>query len=161
MARKNTQFNSNRPRKYFNKSNGRRKKRIGFEELKNSYPFLTGGSSVYESFCTPKVDAYLLHDKKMESQLNDEFDEWYFENKGSHQRPFNLRRVEEYNRPKIFLRQSDVKFTATYVQEFVFGNYSLFNIYHSENRKEELKYLLAILNSKLLTFYGRQERHRK
>ena len=55
---------------------------------KNSYPFLTGGSSVYESFCTPKVDAYLLHDKKMESQLNDEFDEWYFENKGSHQRPF-------------------------------------------------------------------------
>ena len=123
---------------------------------KNSYPFLTGGSSVYESFCTPKVDAYLLHDKKMESQLNDEFDEWYFENKGSHQRPFNLRRVEEYNRPKIFLRQSDVKFTATYVQEFVFGNYSLFNIYHSENRKEELKYLLAILNSKLLTFYGRE-----
>ena len=38
----------------------------------------------------------------------------------------------------------------------MFGNYSLFNIYHSENRKEELKYLLAILNSKLLTFYGRE-----
>jgi hypothetical protein len=40
MARKNTQLNSNRPRKYFNKIDGRWKKRIGFEELKDSYPFL-------------------------------------------------------------------------------------------------------------------------
>jgi hypothetical protein len=124
--------------------------------VKNSYPFLKGGSSVYKSFCKPLIDAYLIHDKKMESKLNDEFDEWYFENKGSHQRPFNLRKVEEYNRPKIFLRQSDIKFTATYVEDFVFGNYSLFNIYHSENKKEELKYLLAILNSSLLSFYGRE-----
>ena len=125
-------------------------------QVKNSYPFLKGGASVCESFCKPLVDAYLLHDKKMESKLNDEFDIWYFKNKGSHQRPFNLRRLEEYNRPKIFLRQSDVKFTATYTEEFVFGNYSLFNIYHLENNEEELKYLLALVNSKLLTFYGRE-----
>jgi hypothetical protein len=38
----------------------------------------------------------------------------------------------------------------------VFGNYSLFNIYHSKNNKDELKYLLALLNSKLLSFYGRE-----
>jgi adenine-specific DNA-methyltransferase len=103
-------------------------------QVKNSYPFLKGGASVCESFCKPLVDAYLLHDKKMESKLNDEFDIWYFKNKGSHQRPFNLRRLEEYNRPKIFLRQSDVKFTATYTEEFVFGNYSLFNILTSRKR---------------------------
>jgi len=121
-----------------------------------SYPFLKGGASVYESYCTPAIDSYLLHDKNKESELNDEFDEWYFKNKGSHQRPFNLRRVEEYNRPKIFLRQSDIKFTATYIEDFVFGNYSLFNIYHSKNNKDELRYLLAILNSKLLSFYGRE-----
>ena len=125
-------------------------------QIKNSYPFLKGGQSVYQSYCKPVVDAYLLYDKKMESKLNDEFDKWYFENKGSHQRPFNLRRVEEYNRPKIFLRQSDVKFTATYTDEFVFGNYSLFNIYHSKNDVTELKFLLALLNSKLLSFYGRE-----
>jgi methylase of polypeptide subunit release factors len=121
-----------------------------------TYPFLKGGASVYESYCTPIIDSYLLYDKKKEAELNDEFDEWYFKNKGSHQRPFNLRKIEEYNRPKIFLRQSDVKFTATYIEDFVFGNYSLFNIYHSKNNKDELKYLLALLNSKLLSFYGRE-----
>jgi adenine-specific DNA-methyltransferase len=121
-----------------------------------TYPFLKGGTSVYESYCTPAIDSYLLHDKNKESELNDEFDDWYFKNKGSHQRPFNLRKVEEYNRPKIFLRQSDIKFTATYVEDFVFGNYSLFNIYHSKNNKDDLKYLLALLNSKLLSFYGRE-----
>jgi adenine-specific DNA-methyltransferase len=121
-----------------------------------TYPFLKGGASVYESYCTPAIDSYLLHDKNKESEFNDEFDEWYFKNKGSHQRPFNLRKVDEYNRPKIFLRQSDIKFTATYIEDFVFGNYSLFNIYHSKNNKDELKYLLALLNSKLLSFYGRE-----
>ncbi len=121
-----------------------------------TYPFLKGGASVYESYCTPAIDSYLLHDKNKESEFNDEFDEWYFKNKGSHQRPFNLRKVDEYNRPKIFLRQSDIKFTATYIEDFVFGNYSLFNIYHSKNSKDELKYLLALLNSKLLSFYGRE-----
>ncbi len=121
-----------------------------------TYPFLKGGASVYESYCTPAIDSFLLHDKNKESEFNDEFDEWYFKNKGSHQRPFNLRKVDEYNRPKVFLRQSDIKFTATYIEDFVFGNYSLFNIYHSKNSKDELKYLLALLNSKLLSFYGRE-----
>ncbi|MDO9152195.1 MAG: TaqI-like C-terminal specificity domain-containing protein [Paludibacter sp.] len=124
--------------------------------IKNSYPFLKGGSSVYESFCTPSINAFLLFDKVMESKLNDEFDKLYFKNKGSHQRPFNLRRADEYNRPKIFIRQSDIKFTATYIEDFVFGNYSLFNLFHTKNDKKELLYLLAILNSKLLTFYGKE-----
>ena len=126
------------------------------QQVNNSYPFLKGGASVYESYCTPIIEAYLIHDKKKESVLNDEFDDWYFKNKGSHQRPFNLRKKEEYNRPKIFLRQSDVKFTATLIYEFVFGNYSLFNIYHRKDDVIELKYLLALLNSKLLSFYGRE-----
>ncbi len=126
------------------------------KQVNNSYPFLKGGASVYESYCKPIIDAYLIHDKNRESLLNDEFDDWYFRNKGSHQRPFNLRKVEEYNRPKIFLRQSDIKFTATFLSEFVFGNYSLFNIYHPKNEIIELKFLLALLNSKLLSFYGRE-----
>ncbi|GET22995.1 Eco57I restriction-modification methylase domain-containing protein [Prolixibacter denitrificans] len=126
------------------------------KQVNNAYPFLKGGASVYESYCTPIIDAYLIHDKKKESLLNDEFDEWYFKTKGSHQRPFNIRKVEEYNRPKLFLRQSDVKFTATFLNEFVFGNYSLFNIYHPKNDVIELKYLLALINSKLLAFYGRE-----
>lgn len=126
------------------------------KQVSNSYPFLRGGASVYEAFCSPKIDAYLVFDKRKESSLNDEFDNWYYKNKGSHQRPFNLRKKEEYDRPKIFLRQSDVKFTGTYIEDFVFGNYSLFNIYHPKNDKTELKYLLGLLSSKVLSFYGRE-----
>ena len=125
--------------------------------VKNSYPFLTGGDSVGSSYCSPTWNKFLLHDKKMEQRLNDNFDKFYFKEKGSHQRPFNLRKIEEYNRPKIFLRQSDVKLTCTYVDDLIFGNYSLFNIYNVNNDISKLKYLLALLNSKLLSYYGREK----
>ncbi|MHB1686958.1 MAG: Eco57I restriction-modification methylase domain-containing protein [Ignavibacteriaceae bacterium] len=125
--------------------------------VKDSFPFLTGGDSVSSSYCNPSWDKYLLYKKEKERELNDEFDKNYYKEKGSHQRPFNLRQKEEYDRPKIFLRQSDIKFTGTYIEEMLFGNYSLFNLYNKKNNIRLLKYVLALLNSKLLSYYGVQK----
>lgn len=125
--------------------------------IKNSYPFLTGSDSIVGQFCKPIWSKYLLYDKKAERELNDEFDSWYFNQKGSHQRPFNLRRMEEYDRPKILLRQADIRFTATYSEELLFGNYSIFNLYSPTDDKEVLKFILALLNSKILSYYAVQK----
>lgn len=122
--------------------------------IKNSFPLLEGSKGIQHSYCLTSPTSYLIYDKKLENDLNNKFDKDYFVKKGSRQRPFNIRKIEEFNRPKIFLRQSDIKFTATYSENLVFGNYSLFTLYDKDNNKNLLKLILAILNSKLLTFYG-------
>ena len=121
---------------------------------KNYYPLLEGGSSVPKAYAIPTFSSYINYDKDLERELNDEFDKNYFETKGSHQRPFNLRKLDDFDRPKIFIRQSDIKVTATYSEELYFGNYSLFTLYDKANNKDLLKAYLAILNSKLISFYA-------
>lgn len=123
-------------------------------EKDGCYPLLLGSQSVPFRFSRCSFKKWLLYDKVAEKKLNEEYDKAYFEKKGSHQRPFNIRKLEEYNRPKIILRQSDVKLTATFCEELYFGNYSLFNIYRGDNNIIELKYILALINSNLMTFYA-------
>ena len=124
------------------------------ENVKNCYPLLTGGDSIKFSYCLPVVKKYILYDKKLEEELNNNFDKKYFRKNGSHQRPFNLRRIEEYDRPKIVIRQSDIKLTATYVEDLLFGNYSLFNVYSATNNTNLLKFILGVINSSLLSYYA-------
>lgn len=121
------------------------------------YPLLEGGKSIDKPYCCFKYSKYLKYNKDLETKLNDEFEKRYLKEKGSHQRPFNIRRREEFDRPKIFLRQSDVRLTATFVNELVFGNYSLFTIFDNSNDEMELKFLLGLINSKLLSFYAIQK----
>jgi hypothetical protein len=120
----------------------------------NHYPLLEGSYSVPFSYSNPKFESYINYDKKLEKIINNEFDKNYFETKGSHQRPFNLRKIEDFDRPKVFIRQSDVKVTATYSEKLLFGNYSLFTMYHNKNDNKFLKATLGIINSKLLSFYA-------
>ena len=120
----------------------------------NHYPLLEGGYSIPKPYSIPQYKSYINYDKSLESTLNDEFDQNYFKTKGSHQRPFNLRKVEDFNRPKIFIRQSDTRVTATYSEELFFGNYSLFTVYLNNDDTTLLKAYLAILNSKLISFYA-------
>lgn len=127
---------------------------LKLEAEQGTYPIMIGSDSIKNKYCDPKTNMFLLYDKDLEKKYNDEFNIRYLEEKGSSQRPFNLRRIDEYNRPKIVLRQSDNKFTATFTEKLMFGNYSLFNIYNKQNDSELLKLILGILNTKLLTWYG-------
>lgn len=120
----------------------------------NHYPLLEGGYSIPKPYAIPQFKSYINYDKSLESTLNDEFDENYFKTKGSHQRPFNLRKVEDFDRPKIFIRQSDIRVTATFSVNLLFGNYSLFTVYLDNDDSNLLKAYLAILNSKLISFYA-------
>jgi len=117
---------------------------------------LEGARSVRKPYGSPTPTAYLLYDKKIEKRLNDKFEREYLKKKGSHQRPFNLRTIEDFSKEKIFIRQSDIRVTATYSKDVVFCNYSLFCAYLKEN-KINISYVLAILNSKLITYYALQK----
>ncbi len=60
---------------------------------------------------------------------------------------------ERFLKPKLVIRQSDIRLTATYDEEGYHCDYNLFtaNILVSSNL--ELKYILSLLNSKLMTYY--------
>ncbi len=124
------------------------------KENDSYYPLLEGGFSIPKPYSIPKYSSYINYDKELEKKMNDEFDANYYRTKGSHQRPFNLRKIEDFNRDKIFIRQSDTRVTATYSADLLFGNYSLFTAYHKSNNIDLLKVYLAILNSKVITFYA-------
>lgn len=124
---------------------------------KGTYPICIGGKSLTRAFDCDVEGTYLLYDKSIEKRANDKFDKEYFEKKGSHQRPFNIRDIAEFNRPKIFVRQSDVRVTGALVEDLWFCNYSLFNLYDENNDVDKLKYILALLNSKLISYYSIQK----
>jgi len=60
---------------------------------------------------------------------------------------------ERFLNPKIVIRQSDTRLTATYDDEGFHCDYNLFTANKLPNSKLHLKYILAILNSKLMTYY--------
>ncbi len=127
---------------------------LGKKENDKCYPLLEGGASIKSSYIVPTFKSYILYDKSLEKEFNNKFEKKYLKEKGSHQRPFNLRTIEDFNRPKIFLRQSDSKFTATYSEDLFFGNYSLFTLYDNDNSKDKLFFILGLLNSKMMSYYG-------
>lgn len=67
------------------------------------------------------------------------------------------RTFDQFSNPRILIREITStfprSFVATYTDEVYLNNLSLINVLHSENNTEELKVLLALLNSELLSYY--------
>ncbi|MFA5656843.1 MAG: TaqI-like C-terminal specificity domain-containing protein [Dysgonamonadaceae bacterium] len=60
---------------------------------------------------------------------------------------------ERFLKPKLVIRQSDVRLTATYDDEGYHCDYNLFTANKLSSSPLELKYILSLLNSKLMTYY--------
>ena len=60
---------------------------------------------------------------------------------------------ERFLKPKLVIRQSDVRLTATYDDERYHCDYNLFTANKLSSAPLELKYILSLLNSKLMTYY--------
>ena len=60
---------------------------------------------------------------------------------------------ERFLKPKLVIRQSDVRLTATYDDEGYHCDYNLFTTNKLSSAPLELKYILSLLNSKLMTYY--------
>lgn len=60
---------------------------------------------------------------------------------------------ERFLKPKIIIRQSDIKLTATYDDKGYHCDYNLFTANKLSSSPLQLKYILSLLNSKLMTYY--------
>ena len=114
------------------------------------YPFINGSNNVqlYEIiFPSDKQQKdglmYFDFNKKVEKKIWDE-------GIGT---PSIGETNERFLKPKLVIRQSDVRLTATFDDEGYHCDYNLFTANKLSSSPLELKYILSLLNSKLMTYY--------
>ena len=121
------------------------------------YPLLEGASSVPHPYADIVWKSYVNYDLDLRDRLNEQYRlEAEKENKRS-PKVIGLGNLEQFKSPKIFIRLSDTRITATYTDKVVCGDLSLYvlTLPNLKNESTDLSiyYLLGILNSRLITSY--------
>jgi len=136
------------------------KKESFVKEKKTStmdYPLLEGSTGVPGPYCLIKYINYVTYDLSLRDRLNKEYKELSIKENKRSPKVIGLGDLDRFKSPKIFIRLSDSRVTATYTNEFVCADLSLYILtlpnLEEENTDFYLKYLLAIINSKLITYY--------
>jgi len=123
---------------------------ISDSKLNNNYhKVINGAKGVPERYNLVWGGKYVLFDKEYEKKIIDENKNISKTGKVVHLISGN---ESKYRRPKLFIRQSAMKLVATYDNEDYYGLRSLF-ILNLKSSDYSIKYILAVLNSKLMTQY--------
>jgi len=136
---------------------GKKEKFIVNKNENLAKPLAEGSNSITHAYCKPRISTYIRYDKDIIHSINRENDkkEIYEQNKQG--KVGGLGDVKIFKNPKVVVRQAGDKIVATYVEEELYLDYSLFAIANREEQKSDdlnLKTVLALLNSKLMTFYA-------
>lgn len=118
---------------------------------KNFPPFVSGGDNIHLyhiNYPTPLQ----IKRKETNFKFDKNIERYIWENKiGT---PSIGENNERFVRPKLIVRQSDIRITAAIdIDNQYHCGYSLFTINIPDNDIDKLYYLLGIINSKLITFY--------
>jgi len=136
-----------------------------FDEKKNDkcYPVLKGSTNIPRKFALKwsnlDKNCYLLYDHELNLNKNKELEK-IKRKKGVKINLIKLGLGEKdrrFEKPKIILRQSAKEIIGTYDEEGYYALYGLF-ILNQKDKSFDLKYLLALLNSKLFTYYSLKEK---
>lgn len=123
----------------------------------NIYPLVEWSSGVPYSYSPTISNCYIEYNLDLRDKLNKEYQEQAKKDNKRSPMVIWLWKIEQFSAPKIFIRLSDKKLTATYSSKIECADLSLYIVTLNElsefNNNISLKYLLAIINSKLLTFY--------
>lgn len=125
------------------------------------FPYLEGSKGLADKFGSLNHTRYLKYDYELQLKISDEFKEELTLLGVKNKKRVTLGDRECYLAPKIFIRQSAKELIATYTEEKYAANNSLYiltNKDYSEENKRFLKYVCALLNSNLLTFYAQKKR---
>lgn len=136
------------------------------EEYKNDtedliFPYLEGSKGLSAKFGSLNYTRFLRYDYELQLKISDEFKEELEKLGVKNKKRVTLGDRECYLAPKIFIRQSAKELIATYTEDKYAANNSLYvltNKDYSEQNKRFLKYVCALLNSNLLTFYAQKKR---
>jgi hypothetical protein len=117
-------------------------------------PLLKGSRNIKRYRLTWDVPLYIRYDHNLQYKINDEAQK----NVGT-KKKVNLVKLgdghidKRYEKEKLIIRQSSSRFEATYDDNKFYCMYGLF-IINQLDLNINLKYLLALINSNLYTFYG-------
>lgn len=123
------------------------------------YPLLEGSSGVQFPYASTKYTSFVRYDLSLRDRLNEEYRNLAIKDKKRSPMVIGLADIEKFKSPKIFVRLSDSRLTATYSDEPVCADLSLY-IITLPNLKNEwenvsLYLILGLINSSLMTFYFR------
>jgi len=127
------------------------------------YPVLRGSSNIPRKFTLRWSDkdknCYILYDHALNLKMNAELEK----QKRKKGVKINLIKLglgdkdKRYEKPKIIIRQSASQIIASYDEKGFYALYGLF-ILNQKDVKYNLKYVLALLNSDLFTYYALKEK---
>ena len=127
----------------------------------NKRALLEGKKSITSQYCKPIISTYINYDKDLLKELNDKYANELDQSKNKKQLWIGLGDSLVFEKSKIIILQTGNQITATYSEENLCLNLSLFSI-SNENEKGQksdvnLKLILSQLNSKLITYFALTE----
>lgn len=125
------------------------------------FPYLEGSKGLGNKFGKLNAKRYLNYDYDLQIKISNQFKHELTLLGVKNKKRVTLGDRECYLSPKIFIRQSAKELIASYTEEKYAANNSLYiltNKDYTEKNKELLKYVCALLNSNLLTYYAQKKR---
>jgi hypothetical protein len=125
------------------------------------YEYLEGGKSVSERYSRPTPTRYFRFDVALLNHRNAAYRIDAIQNNRKNPKVLGIGDKMAFDNPKLLIRQSCDHLCCTYTAKpYVFNRsyYSVSNANSSGESDTSLFYILALLNSKLFTFYARKKR---
>ena len=118
----------------------------------NCKPVLKGSKNVSKYYLNKKTISYLLYDHKLQEYINKK-EETKINGKKNLVKLGDGHIDHRFEKEKLIIRQSSSTFVAAYDNMKYYCMYGLF-ILNQLDQNVNLKYILALLNSKLYSYYG-------
>ncbi|MDA2919250.1 hypothetical protein MYX76_07145 [Desulfobacterota bacterium AH_259_B03_O07] len=133
------------------------------KDTKNKRALLEGKKSINSQYCKPKITNYINYDKNLLNQLNDDYANQLDQSKNKKQLWIGLGDTLVFESPKIIILQTGGKITATYSEDDLCLNLSLFSISNKNEKGDkstvDLNLILGQLNSKIMTYFALKENY--
>ena len=133
------------------------------KDEKNKRALLEGKKSISSQYCKPIASTFINYDKGLLKELNDKYAADLDQTKNKKQLWIGLGDSLVFESPKIIILQTGNQITATYSEENLCLNLSLFSISNKNEKGQKsdinLKLVLSQLNSKLITYYALVENY--
>jgi hypothetical protein len=125
----------------------------------NQYPLVEGSHGVAHPYSEPTYVQYVNYDLALRDKLNDQYRRLAAKHGKRTPMVIGLGDLQAFKAPKLFLRLSADRLTATYSSALLCADLSLYIITLPNKRDRwnhyDLKYFLALLNSSTLCYYAK------
>lgn len=133
---------------------------VDFETEKDHivFPYLEGSKGLSKKFGKLTPTCHIKYDYELQLKLSNEFKVELEAQGVKNKKRVTLGDKDAYLAPKLFIRQSSTELIATYTEEPYASNNSMYILTkksYDKKDKDMLKYICALLNSDLISFYAR------